>query len=83
MAKKVNGTGAKKPTVDLEYALKFVSKVKTRFKRAHQHHAYPLFLNILNSFRAKKKSVADVIIEVNFLLKGHDDLLDEFTNFLP
>ncbi|KAL5100409.1 hypothetical protein RYX36_004736 [Vicia faba] len=79
----MNGTGANKPTVDLEYALKFVSKVKTRFERAHQHHVYLLFVNILNSFRESKKSLDDVIMEVNFLFKGHDDLIDEFTNFLP
>ncbi|XP_058772369.1 paired amphipathic helix protein Sin3-like 6 [Vicia villosa] len=83
MAKKMNKRSAKKPTVNIEYASKFVTKVKTRFGRAHQHHVYPLFLSILNSYRENKRSLDDVIRDVNLLFEGHDDLIDDFTNFLP
>ncbi|CAL5188840.1 unnamed protein product [Lathyrus oleraceus] len=79
----MGGTGAKKPTVDFDYALEYVIKVKTRFDRPYHHHVYPLFLDILDSFKENEKSLDDVIKEVNLLFKGHDDLIDEFTNFLP
>ncbi|XP_058772367.1 paired amphipathic helix protein Sin3-like 6 [Vicia villosa] len=76
-------TGVKKPTVDIKYAAKFVRKVETRFQRVQQCHVYPLFLDILKSYTENKKSLDDVIMEVNFLFIGHDDLIDDFTNFLP
>ncbi|CAL5188836.1 unnamed protein product [Lathyrus oleraceus] len=79
----MGGTDVQKPTVDLEYALDYLSKVKARFQSVHPPQIYTMFVNILKMYRKGEKSVDEVIREVNLLFEGHDDLIEEFTNFLP
>ncbi|KAJ8773731.1 hypothetical protein K2173_006381 [Erythroxylum novogranatense] len=70
----------KKP-VEFEEAINFVNKIKTRFQG--DDHVYKSFLDILNMYRKENKSITEVYQEVSALFQGHDDLLKEFTHFLP
>ena len=44
---------------------------------------YKAFLEILNMYRKGQKTIANVYDEVALLFRQHDDLLREFTYFLP
>jgi paired amphipathic helix protein Sin3a len=44
---------------------------------------YKAFLEILNMYRKEEKSIQEVYDEVAQLFRHHQDLLDEFTHFLP
>ncbi|XP_009765634.1 paired amphipathic helix protein Sin3-like 3 isoform X1 [Nicotiana sylvestris] len=70
----------KKP-VEFEEAISFVNKIKTRFQG--DDFVYKSFLDILNMYRKENKSIAEVYNEVSYLFRGHPDLLEEFTHFLP
>ncbi|RWR84366.1 PAH domain-containing protein/Sin3_corepress domain-containing protein [Cinnamomum micranthum f. kanehirae] len=84
----------KKP-VEFEEAINFVNKIKTRFQDNDQ--VYKSFLDILNMYRKEHKSISEVYHEVGLcgnqiswfpfcvalLFRDHDDLLMEFTHFLP
>ncbi|XP_060214426.1 paired amphipathic helix protein Sin3-like 4 isoform X1 [Lycium barbarum] len=70
----------KKP-VEFEEAISFVNKIKTRFQG--DDLVYKSFLDILNMYRKENKAIADVYNEVSYLFRGHPDLLEEFTHFLP
>ncbi|KAG6713221.1 hypothetical protein I3842_05G141700 [Carya illinoinensis] len=70
----------KKP-VEFEEAISFVNKIKTRFQG--DDHVYKSFLDILNMYRKENKSITEVYQEVAALFQDHEDLLDEFTHFLP
>lgn len=70
----------KKP-VEFEEAINFVNKIKTRFQG--DDHVYKSFLDILNMYRKENKSIREVYNEVSALFRDHEDLLDEFTHFLP
>ncbi|KAG9153480.1 hypothetical protein Leryth_018740 [Lithospermum erythrorhizon] len=56
-----------KRTIEFEEAISFVNKIKKRFQ--NDDHVYKSFLEILNTYRREHK--------------GHRDLLEEFTRFLP
>ncbi|XP_055810193.1 paired amphipathic helix protein Sin3-like 4 isoform X2 [Solanum dulcamara] len=71
---------AKKP-VEFEEAISFVNKIKTRFQG--DDFVYKSFLDILNMYRRENKAIAEVYNEVSYLFRGHADLLEEFTHFLP
>ncbi|XP_057542953.1 paired amphipathic helix protein Sin3-like 3 isoform X1 [Amaranthus tricolor] len=71
---------AKKP-VEFEEAISFVSKIKARF--LGDDHVYKSFLDILNMYRNKNKTINEVYQEVAVLFRDHRDLLEEFTHFLP
>lgn len=70
----------KKP-VEFEEAISFVNKIKSRFQG--DDHVYKSFLDILNMYRKENKSITEVFQEVAALFQDHQDLLDEFTHFLP
>ncbi|ESQ28214.1 hypothetical protein EUTSA_v10018014mg [Eutrema salsugineum] len=70
----------KKP-VEFEEAISFVNKIKTRFQG--DDRVYKSFLDILNMYRKENKSITDVYQEVAILFRDHEDLLVEFTHFLP
>ncbi|XP_064949089.1 paired amphipathic helix protein Sin3-like 4 isoform X1 [Musa acuminata AAA Group] len=70
----------KKP-VEFEEAINFVNKIKNRFQ--NDDHVYKSFLDILNMYRRENKSIHEVYQEVAALFQNHQDLLEEFTHFLP
>ncbi|KAK4263327.1 hypothetical protein QN277_028757 [Acacia crassicarpa] len=70
----------KKP-VEFEEAINFVNKIKARFQG--DDHVYKSFLDILNMYRKENKSITEVYQEVAVLFQDHQDLLVEFTHFLP
>ncbi|KAF8081477.1 hypothetical protein N665_0884s0006 [Sinapis alba] len=65
-----------KKTVDFGEAIEFA-----RF--GSDDRAYKKFLDILNMYRKLSKSISDVYQEVTLLFQDHEDLLAEFTHFLP
>ncbi|XP_064952006.1 paired amphipathic helix protein Sin3-like 3 [Musa acuminata AAA Group] len=70
----------KKP-VEFEEAIVFVNKIKSRFQ--NDEHVYKSFLDILNMYRRENKPIREVYEEVAALFQNHQDLLEEFTHFLP
>ncbi|KAJ8750132.1 hypothetical protein K2173_014047 [Erythroxylum novogranatense] len=70
-----------KKTVEFEEAISFVNKIKRRFQ--NDEHVYKSFLDILNMYRKEHKDINEVYSEVAALFEDHQDLLDEFTRFLP
>ncbi|KAF5443219.1 hypothetical protein F2P56_035794 [Juglans regia] len=70
----------KKP-VEFEEAISFVNKIKTRFQG--DDRVYKSFLDVLNMYRKESKSISEVYQEVAALFQDHEDLLVEFTHFLP
>ncbi len=75
------GGGAPKPQVEFVHAISYVNKIKTRF--SNDESVYKAFLEILNMYRKNLKSISQVYEEVAQLFKSHNDLLEEFTYFLP
>ncbi|WOL03842.1 paired amphipathic helix protein Sin3-like 4 isoform X2 [Canna indica] len=73
-------TEEKKP-VEFDEAIVFVNKIKSRF--SNDEHVYKSFLDILNMYRRENKSIHEVYEEVASLFQSHQDLLEEFTHFLP
>lgn len=71
----------KKQPVEFDQAINYVNKIKTRFQ--NQEQVYKAFLEVLNMYRKGNKSITDVYREVAMLFEKHQDLLDEFTFFLP
>jgi paired amphipathic helix protein Sin3a len=67
--------------VEFVHAISYVNKIKTRF--ANDERVYKAFLEILNMYRKNLKSISQVYEEVATLFKTHNDLLEEFTYFLP
>ncbi|KAJ8760863.1 hypothetical protein K2173_021901 [Erythroxylum novogranatense] len=76
-----NEQPSQKKPVQFEEAINFVTKIKTRFQG--DDHVYKSFLDILNLYRKEYKSITEVYQEVSALFQDHDDLLKEFTHFLP
>ncbi|KAK2374802.1 paired amphipathic helix protein Sin3 [Trifolium repens] len=72
-----------KKHVTMEDAVNFLKKIKTQFQGVEDVHIYYSFLNILIMHYKKHKSFNEVCQEVAFIFKGHPDILDEFTYFLP
>jgi hypothetical protein len=50
---------------------------------ANDERVYKAFLEILNMYRKGMKTIANVYEEVALLFRNHEDLLREFTYFLP
>jgi len=71
----------RKQPVEFNHAIIYVNKIKTRFQNDEQ--VYKTFLDILNMYRKGNKSINEVYREVETLFYDHQDLLDEFTRFLP
>ncbi|MFS7955943.1 putative transcription regulator Others family [Helianthus anomalus] len=70
-----------KRSVEFEEAINFVNKIKKRFQ--NDDHVYKSFLDILNMYRKDLKSINEVYSEVASLFDDHQDLLEDFTRFLP
>ncbi|XP_039159223.1 paired amphipathic helix protein Sin3-like 2 isoform X2 [Eucalyptus grandis] len=70
-----------KKNVEFEEAISFVNKIKKRFQ--NDEHVYKSFLDILNKYRKEHKDINEVYSEVENLFGDHQDLLEEFTKFLP
>ncbi|EFH69525.1 predicted protein [Arabidopsis lyrata subsp. lyrata] len=70
-----------KKRVEFEEAISFVNKTKTRFQG--DDRVYISFLDILDMYRNDSKSITEVYQEVAILFRDHNDLLVEFTHFLP
>eukprot|EP01018_Ginkgo_biloba_P002349 Gb_35988 [translate_table: standard] len=71
----------KKQPVEFDQAINYVNKIKTRFQ--YDEQVYKAFLEILNMYRKGNKSISEVYQEVASLFQDHQDLLEEFTYFLP
>ncbi|KAL5100406.1 hypothetical protein RYX36_004733 [Vicia faba] len=71
----------KKPEVNIEYARKYLEKVKTQFQ--DDPNVYQSFLAILNMYRKKEKSSEEVLQMVISLFKDQSDLVEGFIQFLP
>ncbi|KAK9865821.1 hypothetical protein WJX84_003538 [Apatococcus fuscideae] len=71
----------RKTAVEFDQAINYVNKIKTRF--ANDERVYKAFLEILNMYRKGQKNITNVYEEVAGLFRRHDDLLQEFTYFLP
>ena len=78
---KGGAAAAPKPQVEFVHAISYVNKIKTRF--SNDESVYKAFLEILNMYRKNLKSISQVYEEVATLFKSHNDLLEEFTYFLP
>ncbi|CAL9240107.1 unnamed protein product [Arabidopsis halleri] len=61
-------------------AYEFVNKVKTRFQN---NDVFKSFLDVLKTYKKENKSFAELYQEVAILFQGHQDLLEEFHQFLP
>eukprot|EP00873_Tetraselmis_striata_P014444 jgi/Tetstr1/434708/TSEL_002535.t1 len=70
-----------KQPVEFDQAISYVNKIKKRF--ASDERVYRAFLEILNMYRKAQKTITQVYDEVALLFRGHTDLLEEFTYFLP
>lgn len=70
-----------KAPVEFDQAITYVNKIKQRF--ANDERVYKAFLEILNLYRKGQKTIANVYEEVAVIFRNHNDLLAEFTYFLP
>ena len=66
---------------EFDHAYSYVSKIKQRF--SNQQDVYQRFLQILQRYKEEGFAIQQVKQQVAMLFKGHDDLLGEFSNFLP
>lgn len=71
--------GVRKPEFD--HARNYVKKIKLRF--ANEPHVYKAFLEILHTYHKEQQPIQDVYNQVARLFRNHEDLLNEFTQFLP
>lgn len=67
--------------IEFDQAISYVNKIKSRF--VNQELVYKQFLDILHTYQKEQKSIEEVYEQVATLFKDHQDLLDEFMNFLP
>lgn len=67
--------------IEFEQAVTYVNKIKSRF--ADDQQAYQTFLGILQTYQKEQKSIKEVYKQVSHLFRDHEDLLREFSNFLP
>lgn len=73
-------TGQGKP-IEFEQAVTYVNKIKSRF--AEDEAVYKDFLNILQTYQKDQKDITEVNRQVSILFRDHEDLLAEFSRFLP
>ncbi|KAJ1628399.1 paired amphipathic helix, partial [Pavlovales sp. CCMP2436] len=67
--------------VEFDQAINYVTKIKQRFQR--QPEMYKQFLAILHTYQQEQKTIKEVYERVSALFEDHQDLLEEFTQFLP
>ena len=71
----------KAPAPEFDHAYSYVSKIKQRF--SNQQDVYQRFLQIPQRYKEEGITIGHVKAQVAQLFKGHEDLLGEFSNFLP
>lgn len=76
----VAGVAAGKP-VEFDQAVTYVNKIKSRF--SDNESMYKTFLGILQTYQKEQRSIKEVYGQVAILFREHDDLLNEFSHFLP
>ncbi|CAN8067231.1 unnamed protein product [Agarophyton chilense] len=67
--------------IEFEQAVSYVNKIKSRF--ADDEVVYKDFLNILQTYQKEQKDITEVYKQVSHLFRDHEDLLAEFSRFLP
>eukprot|EP00178_Gracilaria_changii_P019033 TRINITY_DN55456_c0_g1_i1.p1 TRINITY_DN55456_c0_g1~~TRINITY_DN55456_c0_g1_i1.p1 ORF type:complete len:1939 (-),score=331.33 TRINITY_DN55456_c0_g1_i1:3234-9050(-) len=67
--------------IEFEQAVSYVNKIKSRF--AEDEAVYKDFLNILQTYQKEQKDITEVYRQVSHLFRDHEDLLAEFSRFLP
>jgi histone deacetylase complex regulatory component SIN3 len=72
---------AQRKQPEFDHARNYVKKIKMRF--ALQPHIYKAFLEILHNYHKEQHTIKDVYEQVANLFQHHQDLLDEFAQFLP
>lgn len=72
--------GTTKP-IEFDQAVTYVNKIKSRF--ADNDMVYKTFLSILQTYQREQKTIKEVYDQVSELFRDHNDLLSEFTHFLP
>lgn len=70
-----------KSPVEFDQAITYVNRIKQTF--ANDERVYKAFLEILNQYRKGLKTIQSVYEEVALLFRNHEDLLNEFSYFLP
>ncbi|KAI8102953.1 hypothetical protein M9434_005744 [Picochlorum sp. BPE23] len=70
-----------KSPVEFDQAITYVNRIKQTF--ANDERVYKAFLEILNQYRKGLKTIQSVYEEVALLFRHHEDLLNEFSYFLP
>lgn len=73
------GTGGK--AIEFDQAVHYVNKIKNRFSQ--DESVYKNFLSILQTYQKEQRTIKEVYDQVSELFRDHDDLLDEFSHFLP
>ena len=65
----------------LEDAVYLVHLVKLKFRWQPQH--YRSFVNTLDDYKRRRIGPDEVVNRVNVLFRGHPDLLEMFSSWLP
>eukprot|EP01117_Protostelium_nocturnum_P014921 TRINITY_DN5733_c0_g1_i1.p1 TRINITY_DN5733_c0_g1~~TRINITY_DN5733_c0_g1_i1.p1 ORF type:complete len:1288 (-),score=467.49 TRINITY_DN5733_c0_g1_i1:104-3967(-) len=73
--------GMQRKAPEFDHARDYVKKIKQRF--VTQPHVYKAFLKILHTYHQEQHTIKDVYEHVALLFAKHQDLLEEFTQFLP
>lgn len=68
-------------TIEFDQAVRYVNKIKSRF--SHNELVYKRFLSILQTYQKEQRSMKEVYEQVSELFRDHEDLLNEFSHFLP
>lgn len=68
-------------TIEFDQAVRYVNKIKSRF--SHNELVYKTFLSILQTYQKEQRSMKEVYEQVSELFRNHEDLLNEFSHFLP
>lgn len=66
---------------ELEPAVKFIQKIRTRF--SHEPEVFKTFLEIVDEFQSERKSLSELYKQINNLFAGHLDVIEDFKKFLP
>eukprot|EP00730_Choanoeca_flexa_P009015 TRINITY_DN12572_c4_g8_i1.p1 TRINITY_DN12572_c4_g8~~TRINITY_DN12572_c4_g8_i1.p1 ORF type:complete len:1290 (+),score=469.40 TRINITY_DN12572_c4_g8_i1:134-3871(+) len=73
--------GQPRKQLEFSHAIQYVNKIKNRFST--DLSVYKHFLEILHTYQKEQKSINEVYTQVAKLFEDHEDLLDEFSQFLP
>lgn len=74
-------TQGRKPSMGMIQAVSYLRKIQERFFK--QPEIYQAFVDILRSYQKEQRPIREVYHQVSTLFAGHQDLLDEFAQFIP